>query len=80
MKPQNTFALKTIMVYKLLENKLASEISNRGFKEGLLKVHETPNKYKLAGGEGICMNMCRHKLFCWGEGAQLPPRGHDKNG
>lgn len=37
------------MVYKLLEKKLASEISNRGFKEGLLKVHETPNKYKLAG-------------------------------
>lgn len=66
-------ALESRMVYKLLENKLVSEISNRRFKEGLSKVQKTSNKYKW----GECMNMCRYILFCWGEGAELPQRGHD---
>lgn len=44
--------LKTIMSHELLENKSVCEISNRGFKEGLAKVHETSNKTDL-GGLGV---------------------------
>lgn len=52
------------MGHKLLENKLVCEISNRGFKEGLAKVHETSNK--TGWGVGGVPDEGRHRLFCWG--------------
>lgn len=41
--------LNTIMVPKLSENRSVCEISNRGFKEGFAKVHDTSNKTDLLG-------------------------------
>lgn len=49
LEKQNMLTLNTIMVPKLSENRSVCEISNRGFKEGFAKVHDTSNKTDLLG-------------------------------